>query len=86
MQVEITPDELRYLIACGVALAQNIPEKSLPTYCDFNKQHILEFSRRMRRELDGLDLICNALRHRRVLALAIGSASPTVANPPTFLR
>ncbi|SEQ47820.1 hypothetical protein [Sphingobium sp. YR768] len=58
MQIEITPDELRYLIKCGAALAQNIPEKSLITYCGFDKQQIIDFSEKMRRELDtsGLDM------------------------------
>jgi hypothetical protein len=56
MQIEVTPDELRYLIACGAALAQNIPERSLPTYCGFDKQQIVDFSARMRRELDGAGL------------------------------
>jgi hypothetical protein len=56
MQIEVTPDELRYLIACGAALAQNIPERSLPTYCGFDKQQIVDFSARMRRELVGAGL------------------------------
>lgn len=56
--VELTPDELRYLVQCGPALAQHIPEKSLPTYCGFTKAQIIEFSHRMRDliEANGLDM------------------------------
>ena len=58
MQIELTPEELRYIISCGVALAQNVPNSSLPTYCGFDKEQIVEFSSRMRDELDkaGLDM------------------------------
>ncbi|MFG3597129.1 hypothetical protein [Bradyrhizobium sp. RDI18] len=58
MQIEVTPEELRYIVRCGAALSQNVPEKSLPTYCGFDKQQIVDFSARMRDELDkaGLDL------------------------------
>ncbi|WP_158665051.1 hypothetical protein [Ensifer adhaerens] len=58
MQIEVTPEELRYLIRCGAALTQNVPEQSLPTYCGFDKKQIVEFSSRLREELDnaGLDL------------------------------
>ncbi len=58
MRIEITADELRYIIRCGAALAQNVPNTSLPTYCGFNKDQIAEFSGRMRDELEeeGLDM------------------------------
>ena len=58
MQIELTPDELRYIVRCGAALAQHIPDKSLPTYCGFDKQQIIELSGRMRAKLDeaGLDM------------------------------
>jgi hypothetical protein len=58
MMIEITADELRYIIRCGAALAQNIPVSSLPTYCGFDKNQINDFSGRMRAELDkaGLDM------------------------------
>ncbi|WP_199101123.1 hypothetical protein [Dyella sp. ASV21] len=52
IDVRLSPDELRYVIACGAALAQNVPESSLPTYCHFNKAQIIEFSVRMRAQLD----------------------------------
>nr|WP_199047987.1 hypothetical protein [Dyella sp. ASV24] len=52
IDVQLTPNELRYLISCGVALVQNLPEGSLPTYCHFNKAQIVEFSARMRARLD----------------------------------
>ncbi|WP_156918270.1 hypothetical protein [Bradyrhizobium sp. Cp5.3] len=57
MQIEVTPEELRYIIRVGAALVQHIPDKSLPTYCNFDKQQIVDFSARMRTELDkaGLD-------------------------------
>lgn len=53
------PDaELRFLISCGFALLQNIPEKSLPTYCKLSKQEIITFSERMRYIADsyGIDM------------------------------
>jgi hypothetical protein len=58
MQIEITAEELRYIIRCGAALAQNVPNTSLPTYCGFDKDQIVEFSGRMRDELEkeGLDM------------------------------
>jgi len=58
LEVRLTPDELRYLVACGVALLQNIPENSLPTYSRFSKEQIIEFSCRIRRIMDenGLDM------------------------------
>jgi hypothetical protein len=58
LDIQLTPDELRYLVACGVALLQNIPEESLPTYSRFSKEQILDFSSRIRRVLDdhGLDM------------------------------
>ncbi|MFK4727077.1 hypothetical protein ABIE89_008177 [Bradyrhizobium niftali] len=58
MQIQLTAEELRYVIRCGAALVQNIPNISLPTYCGFDKDQIVEFNRRMRDELDkaGLDM------------------------------
>ena len=58
MQIELTADELRYIIRCGAALAQNVPNGSLPTYCGFDKDQIVKFSGRMRDELEkeGLDM------------------------------
>ncbi|HEY9133660.1 MAG TPA: hypothetical protein VIM98_18055 [Dyella sp.] len=52
IDIQLTPDELRYLISCGAALVQNLPEASLPTYCHFNKAQIVAFSGRMRARLD----------------------------------
>lgn len=56
--VDLSPAELRYLISCGVALAQNVPPESLPTYCGFTLEEIAEFSDRIRSVLDsnGLDM------------------------------
>ena len=58
IRIELTPAEMRYIIRCGAALAQNVPEHSLPTYCGFNKGEINQFSQRMRDRLDdaGLDM------------------------------
>jgi len=58
LEIRLTPDELRYLVACGVALLQNIPEDSLPTYSPLSKEQILEFSSRIRGIMDenGLDM------------------------------
>jgi hypothetical protein len=56
--VQMSADELRYLVACGPALLQNIPAKSLPTYCHFDKNQIIQFSKRIRELMDqhGLDM------------------------------
>jgi hypothetical protein len=56
--VELTANELRYVIRCGAALAQNVPNKSLPAYCGFDTDEINRFSERMRAQLDeaGLDM------------------------------
>lgn len=52
VQVELTWDELRYVISSGPALCQHISEQALATHCGFNKQQIIEFTLRMRAELD----------------------------------
>ncbi len=56
--LEVTHRELRYLISCGLALVQNVPENSLPTYCGLSKDEILEFSLRLRKVADefGVDM------------------------------
>ena len=56
VRVSLSVDELRYVIACGAALLQNIPESSLPTYTRFTKQEIVDFSAKMRDELNRLGL------------------------------
>lgn len=58
ISIEINDDELRYLISCGAALLQNIPEKSLPTYCHFTKDQIIELMIRFREIADsnGVDI------------------------------
>lgn len=58
VQVALTLDEIRYLISCGAALAQNVPEDALPTYCGFTKRQIFDFSKKIRNELDrfGIDM------------------------------
>ena len=52
LEIRLTPDELRYLVACGAALLQNVPANSLPAYTHFSKQQIIEFSSRIRRVMD----------------------------------
>ena len=48
INIEVTDDELRYLIACGYALLLNVPEESLPTYCRFTKEQIIEIGLKFR--------------------------------------
>lgn len=52
VEVKLTAAELRYVIACGMALVQNVPAASLPTYCGLTKEEIIEFSRRLRELAD----------------------------------
>lgn len=54
IHLEVTYRELRYLISCGLALVQNVPEDSLSTYCGLNKDEILEVSLRLREIADKL--------------------------------
>ncbi|MBB5943402.1 hypothetical protein [Xanthomonas sp. 3307] len=52
INVKVTEKELRYFIACGIALIQNVPEDSLPTYCGFNKDEIIGVSMKLREFAD----------------------------------
>jgi hypothetical protein len=52
IDIRLTSDELRFVISCGSALLLNIPEGSLPTYTHFSKAEIIDFSLRMREQLD----------------------------------
>lgn len=54
IHLEVTHRELRYFISCGLALVQNVPEGSLPTYCGLNKEEILKVSLRLREVADQL--------------------------------
>ncbi len=56
--LHLSAAELRYFIACGAALVQNVPEKSLATYCGFTKNQIIEISRKLREIADeqGVDM------------------------------
>ncbi|HHW4402793.1 TPA: hypothetical protein ACUNCG_003430 [Aeromonas hydrophila] len=56
ISLKITHRELRYLIASGLALVQNIPESSLPTYCGFNKDEIIAMSIKLRSFADELGI------------------------------
>lgn len=57
-EVTLSAKELRYLVSCGVALLQNVPEKSLATYTYFTKEEIIGFSSKIRALMDmyGLDM------------------------------
>ncbi|MFC3814442.1 hypothetical protein [Lysobacter sp. GCM10012299] len=52
IDIRLTSDELRYVIACGSAILLNVPADSLPAYCHFSKAQIIEFTTRMRDLLD----------------------------------
>jgi hypothetical protein len=58
LNIQLSPDELRYLVACGAALLQNIPQGSLVTYTSFSKDQIVQFSNRIRKVMDanGIDM------------------------------
>ena len=57
-EVAMSAKELRYLVSCGSALLQNVPDKSLATYTHFTKQEIIDFCKKMRDFMDvnGLDM------------------------------
>jgi hypothetical protein len=57
-EVAMSAKELRYLVSCGSALLQNVPEKPLATYTHFTKQEIIDFCKKMRDFMDvnGLDM------------------------------
>ncbi|PRA85905.1 hypothetical protein CQ054_10555 [Ochrobactrum sp. MYb29] len=57
-KVDLSADEIRYIVSSGFALIQFVPEKSLQAYSGFNKEEILLISSRMRNILDsyGLDM------------------------------
>lgn len=54
--LKVTKQELRYFIACGVALAQHIPSDSLPTYCGMTKDEIIAVSLKLRALADDLNV------------------------------
>lgn len=56
--IELTDEELRYLVACGFALLQHVPADSMPTYTTFTKSEILAFSKKVRKVMDerGIDM------------------------------
>ncbi len=58
VNIELSENELRYIISCGVALMQNVPEGSVATYCGFSHEEIVEFSRKMKAVADnnGIEL------------------------------
>jgi hypothetical protein len=58
INIALSEKELRYIIACGIALMQNVPEGSVATYCGFSHEQIVEFSRKMKNVADdsGIEL------------------------------
>jgi hypothetical protein len=56
--IRLSEKELRYVIACGIALMQNVPKEALSTYCGLSHEEIVEFSRKMKRVADesGVDM------------------------------
>lgn len=58
IHIDVTDGELRYLIACGAALLQNIPDESLPTYCHFTREQIVGLMMKLREIADanGVDI------------------------------
>jgi hypothetical protein len=58
LNIQLSPDELRYLVACGAALLQNVSQASLATYTTFSKDQIVQFSTRIREVMDanGIDM------------------------------
>ncbi|UYK66603.1 hypothetical protein NG831_21330 [Xanthomonas sacchari] len=52
INIFVTERELRYFISCGIALIQNVPEDSLPTYCGLSKNEIIDVSMRLREFAD----------------------------------
>lgn len=56
ISVNLSEFELRFLLSAGTGLLQNIPEGSLPTYTNFSKEEIMEFSKRIRKIMDQNDI------------------------------
>ena len=54
--LKVTKQELRYFIACGLALMQHVPSDSLPTYCGMTKDEIIAVSLKLRALADDLDV------------------------------
>lgn len=50
--LELTENELRYLVAVSFAVAQHVPTKSLPTYTGFTEVEIREFITKVRNFMD----------------------------------
>lgn len=57
IQLTLSADEIRYLVRCGAALAQNVPRTALPSYCGFTLDEIIAFSDRMKNLMEsaGID-------------------------------
>jgi hypothetical protein len=56
VSVQLTESELRYLVAAGYGLLQNIPAKSLPTYTNYTSDEIKRFSTKIRTIMDENDI------------------------------
>jgi len=51
-EIALSAKELRYLVSCGAALLQHVPEKSLATYTNITKQEIIDFCEKVRDFMD----------------------------------
>jgi hypothetical protein len=56
VSLQLTGSELRYLVAAGYGLLQNIPADSLPTYTNFTADEIKSFSKKIRTLMDDNDI------------------------------
>jgi hypothetical protein len=52
LKIELTESELRYLVGVGFGALSYIPLDAMSTYTNFNKDQILEFSKKIRAEMD----------------------------------
>ena len=56
IRIDVTDDELRYLIACGVALLQNLAKEPLSNYCRFSREQIIDLIIKLREIADANDI------------------------------
>jgi hypothetical protein len=56
LSVQLTESELRYIVAAGYGLLQNISANSLPTYTNFTADEIKRFSKKIRSLMDDNDI------------------------------
>ncbi|MDW6092440.1 hypothetical protein RND59_00725 [Vibrio ruber] len=54
--IEVSESELRYLLAAGHGLLENIPDDALSTYTNFTSSEIKNFSKKIRAIMDDNDI------------------------------